>query len=83
MNLTTGAMIDPWESLKVNQARGLLAGVFVADAQGAAFFDVYDVKDDCAHPKLLATVPVNGLGHEGRLGAGREDVLRHRDQTPW
>ncbi|MDQ1516751.1 MAG: hypothetical protein QOE80_2581 [Actinomycetota bacterium] len=64
-NLTTGAMIDPWESLKVNEARGLLAGVFVADAQGAAFFDVYDVKGDCAHPKLLASVPVNGLGHEG------------------
>ncbi|HEV7685856.1 MAG TPA: hypothetical protein VGQ80_04765, partial [Acidimicrobiia bacterium] len=64
-NLTTGAMIDPWESLKVNEARGLLAGVFVADVQGAGFFDVYDVKDDCAHPKLLASVPVNGLGHEG------------------
>jgi hypothetical protein len=58
-------MIDPWESLKLNQARGLLAGVFVADVQGAGFFDVYDVKTDCAHPKLLASVPVNGLGHEG------------------
>jgi hypothetical protein len=64
-NLTTPAMTDPWESLKVNQARGLLAGVFVADLQGAGFFDVYDVKADCAHPKLLASVPVNGLGHEG------------------
>jgi hypothetical protein len=64
-NLTTGAMLDPWESLKVNQERGLLAGVFVADIQGAGFFDVYDVKTDCAHPKLLASVPVNGLGHEG------------------
>lgn len=64
-NLTTGAMLDPWESLKVNQDRGLLAGVFVADLQGAGFFDVYDVKTDCAHPRLLASVPVNGLGHEG------------------
>ena len=64
-NLTTGAMLDPWESLKVNQERGLLAGVFVADVQGGAYFDVYDVKEDCAHPKLLASVPVNGLGHEG------------------
>ena len=64
-NLTTPAMSDPWESLKVNQARGLLAGVFVADVQGGAFFDVYDVKGDCAHPRLLASVPVNGLGHEG------------------
>ena len=64
-NLTTPGMSDPWESLKVNQARGLLAGVFVADVQGAAFFDVYDVKGDCANPNLLASVPINGLGHEG------------------
>ena len=64
-NLTSPAMLDPWESLKVNQARGLLAGVFVADVQGGAFFDVYDVKTDCTRPKLLASVPINGLGHEG------------------
>lgn len=64
-NLTTPAMLDPWESLKVNQRRGLLAGAFVADAQGAGFFDVYDVTEDCAHPKLLASLPVNGLAHEG------------------
>lgn len=64
-NLTTAAMMDPWESLKVNQDRGLLGGVLVADYQGVAYFDVYDVKEDCAHPRLLASVPVNGLGHEG------------------
>lgn len=64
-NLTTPAMLDPWESLKVNQERGLLGGVLTADYQGASFFDVYDVKEDCTQPKLLASVPVNGLGHEG------------------
>jgi len=64
-NLTTAAMQNPWESLKVNQKRGLLAGVFAGDAEGAGFFDVYDVKTDCAHPRLLASVPVNGLAHEG------------------
>jgi hypothetical protein len=26
---------------------------------------VGDVKSDCAHPELLASVPINGLGHEG------------------
>jgi len=64
-NLTSPAMVDPWESLKVNDARGLLAGVFTAGLQGTAYFDVYDVAGDCAHPKLLSTLPVNGLGHEG------------------
>lgn len=64
-NLTSGAMLDPWESLKVNHERGLLGGVFVADVQGAGYFDVYDVRHDCAHPRLLASLPVNGMGHEG------------------
>lgn len=64
-NLTTPAMLDPWESLKVNQRRGLLAGAFVADLQGVGFFDVYDVTQDCAQPRLLASMPVNGLAHEG------------------
>jgi hypothetical protein len=64
-NLTTPAMQAAWETLKVNQERGLLAGVFAGDIEGAAFFDVYDVKTDCAHPRLLASVPVNGLAHEG------------------
>jgi hypothetical protein len=64
-NLTTPSMSEPWESLKVNQKRGLLAGVFTGFVQGGGFFDVYDVKSDCAHPQLLASVPVNGMGHEG------------------
>ncbi|HUP91088.1 MAG TPA: hypothetical protein VM074_02490 [Solimonas sp.] len=61
-----------WESLKVNVERGLLAGVFVGSGDGVAFFDVYDIKTDCAHPTLLssiggseATIPANAVGHEG------------------
>ena len=67
-NLTTPAMLGPWESLKVNQKRGLLAAVaaYSAAGSGPVFFDVYDVKQDCAHPVLLASVPMNfPLGHEG------------------
>lgn len=62
--LTSPAMLSPWESLKVNQQRGLLGAVF-APVQGLAWFDVYDVKTDCAHPQLLASIPMAGLGHEG------------------
>lgn len=64
--LTTPAMLDPWESLKVNEKRGLLGAGTGWNVAGPAFFDVYDLKEDCAHPKLLATVPSQGpIGHEG------------------
>jgi hypothetical protein len=59
--LTTPGMLHPWEDLKVNQKRGLLAGA----PNGGAPFDIYSVKGDCAHPKLLASVPMPNNGHEG------------------
>jgi hypothetical protein len=72
--LTSPAMLGPWESLKVNPRRGLLAAVFAPEpaGNGAAFFEVYDIKTDCRHPRLLnsvstteLSVPANVLGHEG------------------
>ena len=71
-NLTTVAMLDPWESLKVNDKRGLLAGVAVTRPQsgvpttgGVGFFDVYDLNADCAKPELKASTAANLIGHEG------------------
>lgn len=64
--LTTPSMLDPWESLKVNEKRGLLGADTGWNIGGPAFFDVYDIKQDCAHPKLLASVPAQApVGHEG------------------
>jgi hypothetical protein len=71
-NLTSPAMLtDTWETLKVNPQRGLLAGVSGGVFAGALFMDVYDISQDCAHPKLLNsfngtnfTLPANVLGHE-------------------
>jgi hypothetical protein len=65
--LTSPAMLGPWESLKVNRKRGLLAGVHGGSIMGVAFFDVYDVKKDCANPRLPNTLPFpsNSVGHEG------------------
>ncbi len=62
-----------WESLKVSPVRGLLAatGVEATPGIGALTFDVYDIKTDCAHPRLLnalagsLTVPALVGSHEG------------------
>lgn len=65
-NLTSPAMLDSWESLKVHEGRGLLGAVLGSGpVPYGGYFDVYDVAGDCAHPRLLASLPVNGLGHEG------------------
>jgi hypothetical protein len=65
-NLTSPAMLDSWESLKVHEGRGLLGGVLGSGpVPYGGYFDVYDVAGDCAHPRLLASLPVNGLGDEG------------------
>ncbi len=72
-NLTSPAYLQgTWESLKVNETRGLLGGVAVGPVVSAGFFDVYDISQNCAKPVLqnsLAsssfTLPANLLGHEG------------------
>ncbi|HUP91087.1 MAG TPA: hypothetical protein VM074_02485 [Solimonas sp.] len=72
--LTSPAFLgNTWETLKVNEARGLLAGVQVGPVEGAVFFDIYDIGTDCLHPVLLNSVsgtqlslPANTLGHEGQ-----------------
>jgi hypothetical protein len=67
-------MLDPWESLKVNERRQMLGGV----RQGGNQFDLYDIGGNCLDPQLLFSGPV-GLddgsggfvaavtGHEGNF----------------
>lgn len=71
--LTSPAFLaNTWETLKVNEERGLLAGVQVGPLLGALFFDLYDISGDCRNPVLLNSIaetdlslPANTLGHEG------------------
>jgi hypothetical protein len=67
--LDARAMWDPWESLKVNPARKLLAAVQADNGNGLeAGFAVYDISD-CRHPVLKGSVvlPVPVKGHAGQF----------------
>ncbi len=73
--LTTTSMLDPWESLKVNERRQLLAADNGHNGGGGPEIDIYDISSDCRFPQLLSsiavgTTPGNGdvapvVGHEG------------------
>jgi hypothetical protein len=76
--LTTTSMLDPWESLKVNERRQLLGGVNARNGNGGPQIDLYDISGDCRYPQLLTGASV-GLddgtdqyvaavrGHEGNF----------------
>jgi MYXO-CTERM domain-containing protein len=63
-HLTEIAMIDPWESLKVNPPRQLLGGA----QQPGPGFALYDISVDCRHPILKSSVVLPGSrGHAGQF----------------
>src|SRR5215470_12369885 len=58
----TPAGLNPHESNKVNEQRGLLG---LAQSDGPNFA-VYDLNGDCAHPRLASSITVpNSFGHMG------------------
>ncbi|CAJ0895941.1 LVIVD repeat-containing protein [Ralstonia flatus] len=65
-SLTSTSMIDPWESLRVNVARGILAADNGINGGGGPEIDLYDIASDCTSPQLLASVPV-GTGADGGI----------------
>ncbi|WP_133176539.1 hypothetical protein [Nocardioides currus] len=62
--LTSPAMLSPHESLLLNEERGLLAATLGTAATYPGILDVYDVRTDCRHPRLLSSTPSGLLGHE-------------------
>jgi hypothetical protein len=76
--LTTIAMNDPWESLKVNDRRQLLGAVNALNGNGGPEIDLYDLSGDCRFPQLLTSTAVGKgstpdelvlavRGHEGNF----------------
>jgi hypothetical protein len=58
------SMLDPWESLRVNEPRKLLVADQAWNGGSGPAVDVYDISQDCRYPQLLASVPV-GTGTDG------------------
>ncbi|MFB4308495.1 LVIVD repeat-containing protein [Actinomadura sp. GTD37] len=71
-----------WETLKVHQGRGLLAAVSVGAVTGGFFVSVYDVKTDCAHPRLLNGVHGTALTMPGAF-PGHEASWSPDGRTYW
>jgi hypothetical protein len=63
-NLASVGMVSPHESLLVNARRGLLVGVMGTAITAPGVLDVYDVRTDCRHPRLLSESLSGILGHE-------------------
>ena len=64
--LQTPAMLDPWESLKVNERRGLLGADAGWNIGGPVYFDIYDLTAGCERPQLASSTPSQApIGHEG------------------
>ena len=66
--LTSRAMLDPWESLRVNAKRKLLAADHEHQSHRYPYaaLDVYDLASDCRHPRLVSSTDLRpAAGHEG------------------
>jgi hypothetical protein len=82
--LASISMLDPWESLKINDQRRLLAGVnahqgAVDQVSGGPEIDIYDVSGDCRAPTLLASQAINT--EKGHAGHFAEDGLTYYTGT--
>ena len=67
--LTSVSMLDPWESLKVNERRQLLGATEATNGRGGNALDLYDLSGDCRNPQLLSSVAI------GTVGNGDADAL--------
>jgi hypothetical protein len=72
-SLTTPAMLDPWESLRVNARRKILVADNGQNGGGGAEIDIYDLSGDCTNPQLLSSTKV-GLGADGGAAPPRAVV---------
>ena len=66
--LTTQSMLDPWESLKVNEKRQMLGAEYAVNGTGTGQLDLYDISNDCRSPQLISSV-LTGSAQNGDAAA--------------
>lgn len=72
-------MMNPWESLRVNEQRKLLVGDNAAT--GGPEVDIYDLSGDCRTPQLMSSQAV-GTGQDGGVIAAKAPVGHEGSLSP-
>ena len=71
-HLQTTSMLDPWESLKVNERRQLLGADNGHNGGGGPEVDIYDISGDCRYPQLLdGTGQLDATGNAQTVAVGQ------------
>jgi hypothetical protein len=74
--LTSVSMLDPWESLRTNARRQILAAESAMNGRGGPEFDVYDIALDCRYPQLLSSIPMGTPSNGDAAALPSGDTLR-------
>ena len=80
-SLTTMAVASPWESLRVNPRRGILAATAHMLAAKPSTIDLYDLSKDCRHPQLRWSGDV-GTGSDGGIKLSKAPVGHEGNFSP-
>ncbi len=82
--LQSPGMLGTWETLRVDEERGLLVGAFAGGPGGSGLgaLDVYDIAGDCAKPKLLNSI-ADGLSAPQATSSAHEGGFSPDGRTYW
>jgi hypothetical protein len=74
--LTSVSMLDPWESLRTNARRQILAAESAKNGRGGPEFDVYDLTLDCRYPQLLSSIAMGTASNGDAAALPSGDTLQ-------
>ena len=74
--LNSVSMMDPWESLKVQQSRQMLIAENGTNAAGGPELDLYDISQDCRFPQLLSSVATGTVANGDAAALPAGEILK-------